>query len=154
MPKANDQSTTNRRAVLSAMAAGVAGATALALAAVPSLALPVDPIFAAIAANVAAVAEVDRLIALEEAGLIGDASSAIEAALRAEVAAAKALVATAPSTPAGLRALAAHLREDDSCLALIFIERTVTMDDGSTYRTSGDPESIEWFLAKRAAELG
>jgi hypothetical protein len=54
MPKATAKNTTstNRRALLSKMAAGVAaGATALTLAVVPGLALPVDPIFAAIAVH-------------------------------------------------------------------------------------------------------
>jgi hypothetical protein len=49
MPKADKSNTTNRRAFLSKMAAGVAaGATAAALVAVPALALPVDPAFAAL----------------------------------------------------------------------------------------------------------
>jgi hypothetical protein len=64
------------------------------------------------------------------------------------------LVATAPTTPAGLRALAAHLREDDAFLALNFIERTVTTDDGFTYRICRlDAEAVDWLIAKRAAEL-
>ena len=49
MPKATERNTTDRRAFLSEMAAGVAaGAAAVALAAVPALAVPVDPVFAAI----------------------------------------------------------------------------------------------------------
>jgi hypothetical protein len=31
--------------------------------------------------------------------------------------------------------------------------RPQSTDDGYTYRTSGDPESVDWFIAKRATEL-
>jgi hypothetical protein len=81
----------------------------------PGLALQVDPIFAALAAHVAANAEFDRQIALAQAGRIGDDWSAIQAArVRAALVSAeraeKAIVETAPTTRDGLRALSDHLR--------------------------------------------
>jgi hypothetical protein len=142
---------TNRRAVITGIAAG---ATALTLAAVPGLALPVDPVFAAIDAHRAAIAEFNRLLALDMA--VGDCS-AIEAALRVEVATAKALVATAPTTRAGLRALAAHLREDDSFLALRFIQHPQTLEwwekFGKLTTEARDRDLVDWFITQRAAEL-
>jgi hypothetical protein len=68
--------------------------------------------------------------------------------------AAKALVDTAPTTPAGLRALEVHLREEDSRLALNFIERPVMIDGRHACTFSGGPEGVDWLIAKRAAGLG
>ncbi|MDE5454151.1 hypothetical protein GWE18_15085 [Bradyrhizobium sp. CSA112] len=77
----------------------------------------------------------------------------IEAAVAAELDAAKALINTAPSTQIGLRALEAHLREDRHRQARGFIARTHATEIG-TY-TSGDwsLENVDWLIAKRAAEI-
>jgi hypothetical protein len=88
---------------------------------------------------------------LAAAGIDGANWMPSQAALLAEVAAAKALIGTAPSTRAGVQALERHLRED-SRLALYFIERTVTID-GCTSIASGTPEGVDWLIAKRAAEI-
>jgi hypothetical protein len=56
------------------MMAGVAAGTTVAIATVPALAVPADPVFAAIDAHVAAIGRGDcmhaRLCALQEAGLL------------------------------------------------------------------------------------
>jgi hypothetical protein len=153
MPKATDKNITTRRTFLSIVSAGIA-AGATALAAVPALALPVDPIYSAIAAHREAIANFNTENAKLTAAGGPDVSDCrpAQAALSAECAAAKAVVATAPTTRAGLRALEVHLREDDSRLALHFIERPVTVDGLHMGTVSGGP--VDWLIAKRAAELG
>jgi hypothetical protein len=80
-----------------------------------------------------------------------------QTALLAEFAAAKALIATAPTTRAGLRALAAHLREDDSFLALRFIQHPQTLEwcekFGKLTAEARDRDLVDWLIAQRAAEL-
>jgi hypothetical protein len=161
MPKAKDSNTTNRRAFLT-MAAGVAaGATA----AVPALAIPADPIFAAIDAHAESVRTVWTLQA-RLLGMIGGdmavaedlcrspETRAVQAALLAECAAGTALIETAPTTSAGLRALEDHLRDDRFRSARMQISYTVTAN-GHTYTCGSDgPEGAAWLIAKRAAELG
>ena len=75
----------------------------------------------------------------------------MQAALMAECKTAKVVIDTPPSTQAGLRALEGHLREDDSRLALHFIRRTVTYDEGRRTATVGD--GIDWLISKWAAEI-
>jgi hypothetical protein len=78
----------------------------------------------------------------------------MQAALWAEHAAAKALIETAPTTRAGLRALESYLREDRNNNARMGIQMTGTMESGRTYTwSSGGPESVDWLIAKRAAEI-
>jgi hypothetical protein len=79
MAKADPKSTTNtpifdatsRRNFLTSAAGIAAGATAMALTAVPALALalPADPVFAAIDAHLTAVAETDRQIVLRTSSM-------------------------------------------------------------------------------------
>ena len=78
----------------------------------------------------------------------------MQAALWAELAAAKALIETAPTTRAGLRALESYLRKDRNNNARMGIQMTGTMESGRTYTwSSGGPESVDWLIAKRAAEI-
>jgi hypothetical protein len=152
MPKARDSNTTNRRTFLSTMAAGAA-AGATFFAAVPAIALPADPIFAAIDAHVAADAEVDRVITdIAQAGRIATPSldSALQAAVIAEFTAAKSLVETAPSTPAGLRAWANYLRRNEPGSVLRSIREPLD-GGGWVYGWHGAADRL---IAKRAAEMG
>jgi hypothetical protein len=132
------------------------------IAAVPAVALPADPIFAAIDAHAASVGTVWTLQARLLRMIGGDMAAAedlcrspetraVQAALLAECAAGTVLIATAPTTSAGLRALADHLRDDRYRGARWFIERTVTTDGGFSYDSRGN---VDWLIAKRAAELG
>jgi hypothetical protein len=168
MAKADPNSTTNapisdatsRRNFLTSTAGIAAGATAIAT--VPALALPADPIYSAIDAHAESVRTVWTLHARLLRMIGGDMAvaedlcrspetRAVQAALLAECAAATALIETAPTTRAGLRALADHLRDDRYRSALWFIERTVRTDGGFSYDSRGN---IDWLIAKRAAELG
>jgi hypothetical protein len=101
-------------------------------------------LYAAIDAHFTAVAETDRQIALDEAGLIGDDCSAMQAAMVADWAAARALIGTAPTTLAGLRALDDYLRHSD---ARWFVRRP----GADPWDRLADP--VNWLIAKRAAEL-
>ena len=61
---------------------------------------------------------------------------------------------TAPSTRAGLRALEAHLREDLHRSARAFIKITFATETGDTYTYANwGLESVDWLIAKRAAEI-
>jgi hypothetical protein len=104
MPKANDFNTTNRRAFLRTMAVpAVAGAV---MALTPPSA---DPIFAAMDAHRDRMEVTDRANErLAAAGPDGDYRP-MQAALWAEHADARALIETAPTTRAGLRALDSYL---------------------------------------------
>ena len=89
-----------------------------------------DPIFAAIDTHRETVGNADRANErLTAAGPDGDWRPT-HAALVAEIAAAKALIGTAPTTHAGLRALEEYLRRNDHVSR--GIERTVTTDGGYT----------------------
>jgi hypothetical protein len=114
-----------------------------------------DPIFATIEAHAKASA---ALWALHEESLAVGPENAghlqIEAAVAAELDAAKALIDTAPNTQIGLRALEAHLREDRHRSARGFIKRTHTTETGRTYTSSNwELENVDWLIAKRAAEI-
>jgi hypothetical protein len=113
-----------------------------------------DPIFAAMDAHRDRMDVTDRANErLAAAGPDGD-SRPMQAALWAEHAAAKALIETAPTTRAGLRALESYLREDRNNNARMGIQMTGTMESGRTYTwSSGGPESVDWLIAKRAAEI-
>jgi hypothetical protein len=106
-----------------------------------------DPIFAAIGAHRDAIQALD--LTYEGRKSMGPEDHAlVQAAISADLAAAKTLIATAPTTQAGLQALERHLREDGAAFALHFIERP------ATYGTiSADTQGIDWLSAKRAAEI-
>ena len=107
-----------------------------------------DPIFAAIVEHRASVLKTNRLLE------IADHDSMVHDLLRSERRAAQALVATAPTTHAGLRALDEHLREDAHRGAIHLIRHTVTTDDGTTYTISGDlDQGVNRLIAQRAAEI-
>ena len=150
MPKAEEFNTTNRRAFLTTTAAAVVAGAVMALS--PSA--EADPIFAAMDAHRDRLDVTDRANErLAAAGPDGD-SRPMQAALWAELAAAKALIETAPTTRAGLRALESYLRKDRNNNARMGIQMTGTMESGRTYTwSSGGPESVDWLIAKRAAEI-
>jgi hypothetical protein len=129
-----------RRGALGAIAATIAAVTVAG--ARPTDAAPaIDPIFAAIAEHQASIQKTDRANdRLAAAGPDGDWRP-VHAALVAEMAAARVLIETAPTTHAGLRALEEYLRRNDHVSR--GIERTVTTDDGYTYKISGGPEGVD-----------
>ena len=117
-----------------------------------------DPVFPAIEAHLAAIAAAERQAALDYARLTGgDCSVLSDAALSNALVngcmAAKALVATAPTTPAGLKALEDHLRQYFSygSGAALCIMRPLPGGGGMH---GGGEGAWEWLIAKRAAELG
>jgi hypothetical protein len=104
-------------------------------------ALPVDPVFAAIDAHVAVVVEVERKVALDDPG--ANCGNMFECA--------KVVVNTAPTTSAGLQALAAHVRQYfayGSGDALCIVR---PLPGGGMH--GGGVGAAEWLIAKRAAEL-
>src|SRR6266850_2157169 len=112
-----------------------------------------DPIFAAIAEHQASIENTDRADeTLLAAGIEGD-HRPMQAALWAMCAAARVLMGTAPTTYAGLRALEDYLNDDRNRSLIGSIERTITRDDGSTYRIGGGAGAVGWLIAKRAAEI-
>ena len=151
MAKAEKIITTNQRTFLATMAVAVPAVAVMALTSPPR-----DPIFDAIDAHREAIAkfntEHERPVAA--GGPDGSNWHPAQAALMAEVAAAKALIETAPTTRAGLRALERHLHEDDSRLALHFIKRPFTVDGRRMGAVSGGSEGVDWLIAQRAAEIG
>ena len=138
-----------RRNFLTNTAGALAALTGLALAS-PAIASH-DPIFAAIDAHREAVTTFSALNAkMIEAPLpLRSAPEELQAAFSALLVPAAALIDTAPTTRAGLRALERHLREDGSLFARRFINRTVTYGDVS----DESPEAVAWLIAKRAAEI-
>jgi hypothetical protein len=119
-----------------------------------------DPIFAAIAAHREAAATFQ--IVIEALTLEGEAAGPagpcpdvrpLDAACKARYYAAQALIETAPTTHAGLRALENHLRDDRHSLARGFIRLPVIDDDGRFIQQCGYPEAVDWFIAQRASEI-
>jgi hypothetical protein len=138
---------TTRRNLLT-LAAG--GAVAAAIPADARAGHAADPIFASIAEHQASIQKTDRASeTLAAAGPEGDWRPT-HAALVAWGAAATALIETAPTTRAGLRALAAHLRDEERNRGalLLYIRRPC----GSGWMCGG-PEAVDWLIAKRAAEI-
>jgi hypothetical protein len=140
-----------RRGALGAIAAAIAAVT-VADARPTDAAPAIDPIFAAIAEHQASIQKADRANETLLAAGIGGDWRPVQAALLAESAAARVLIGTAPTTYAGLRALEEYLRRNEHVSWAI--ERTVTTDDGYTYKTSGGRKGVDWLIAKRAAEIG
>jgi hypothetical protein len=132
---------TSRRSFLTTAAAGAAG-----LAAVPAFAIPADPVFAAIDAHAQAMQEVNRLI------VDGPWDRAVQdAATRNEFRTGEVLIGTAPTTRAGLLALAAHLRDERSAPAVfVCIARPAMIATG---RLTPVSYHVEALIAKRAAAL-
>jgi hypothetical protein len=159
MAKADPNSTTNtptsdatsRRNFLTSAAGIAAGATAIA--AVPVVALP-DPIYSAIDThrNLAKVCDL-TYAAAGGAPYTLEEGEKIVATVRAEAVAARALIQTAPTTPAGLWALEAHLRDDRHSRARGFINLPVILDGGLGTISLGGPEAVDWFIAQRASEM-
>src|SRR5258705_4006280 len=101
-----------------------------------------DPIFAAIGARRDRLDAVERAEERFVAGLTDHCP--VHAALLAWCAASRALVDTAPTTYAGLRALEDYLNDDRNRSLIGSIERTITTDDGFTYRMGGGPGAVNW----------
>jgi hypothetical protein len=147
MAKATELNTTNRRAFLTTMA--VAGTAVVAGAVALSPSAEADPIFAAIDTH-----RNTTIHPLEGDGPYepGQVEKFVETTV-AKSRAALALIATAPTTRAGLRALDAHLRQDNR--ARWYIRRPgedpfARLADA----TASCEEAVNWLIAKRAAEIG
>jgi hypothetical protein len=150
-----------RRKFLTKTAGALVALTGLALAS-PAIAGR-DPIFAAIDAHREAVTAFNALNAkmIEEALIASNgaplplqsAPERLQAAFSALLVPAAALIDTAPTTRAGLRALERHLREDDSLWARRFIELPVTRNGITLTSRDESLESIDRLIAKRAAEI-
>ena len=165
-----------RRVILTIMAS--AAAVAAVPITVPATAEPADPIFAAIDAHTRVV---DAMSAMHERMLAespprfdnnGDmickmvgpdhpAAVACRACFDAE----KTLITTAPTTQAGLQALAAHLRNDrykrardripglmSPAMYLSMRDNALTIEDGWRV-VIDDTVFVDWLIAKRFAEI-
>jgi hypothetical protein len=113
-----------------------------------------DPIFAAIEAHAKAT---DEIWALSEKSLaVGPENMDFDLVQAAVVACHEldaALIDTAPTTRAGLRALDAHLRQDRHKNARWYIPR-LTGKRLPPFSTHIDSlEGVDWLIAKRAAEI-
>jgi hypothetical protein len=148
---------TTRRNFLT-VAGGLAAtiATSLAIAASPGACLAPDPIHAAIAIHQAAGQAFDTAHA-HLVALLPDVSeaadNATQAALRAEIEAARAMIAVAPTTRAGLEAFAGYLAQPRQHHVWGYIDQRMTLDDGRTFVVH-DASGTEKLIAQRAAELG
>lgn len=113
-----------------------------------------DPIFAAIDAHARAT---DALWALHEESLAVGPENAdhlpLETAVRACFETEAALIDTAPTTRAGLRALEAHLRQDRHKHARWSIPRLAKTRNAPFSTHIDSLESVDWLIAKRAAEI-
>ena len=142
---------TDRRSFLAITAGAVAACAGLfAMAAV-------DPIYAALDAHrEAATAFYAANARLTAEGLTDSIYwQTANATLTAQCLAGAALIDTAPTTRAGLRALEVELRKDTGDARMlrrrISHPRTV---DGIPYTShDGSTEAVAWFIAKRAAEI-
>jgi hypothetical protein len=142
---------TTRRNFLT-VAGGLAAtiATSLAIAAAPGACQMPDPIFEAIANHRAAAQAFDTAHAGLVAGLpdiAGADDTDAQAALRAEIEAAKALIAIAPTTRTGLRALTEYLGEERQHGVSWYVEQTITVE-GHTSTMRGRTGGIEWRVAE------
>jgi hypothetical protein len=140
--KTTQKSEHNRRTV-------IAGAAACAaLATVPALAVPVDPIFAAIDAHSKAAQTMDRLIAAKAP------SAARYAAMDEEFRVGNIMILdTAPTTRAGLRALEVHLRDPRNWGALFMAVVQPELTAGRLPASIDSRENAKFVIAKRTAEL-
>jgi hypothetical protein len=156
-PKYSTPEHTRRNAVVIMAGALAAAGCAIGLAAAASqpTACAVDPVIRKIEAHRQAVAFADYESARFTAAGGADFVSwrpASEAFL-AEIDAAKVLIATVPSSMAGLQALEAHLRDARYHRATRWIERRVTCGDCVAV-VSGGPEAIDWLISQHADALG
>jgi hypothetical protein len=111
----------SRRAFLAISAGAVAACAGLVVIALPAMA-DADPIFAAIDAHREAVTTFNAMHAKMVAEALNDSNGAplplqlapamLQAAFSAQLASAGALIDTAPTTRAGLRALEVYLRDE------------------------------------------
>jgi hypothetical protein len=115
-----------------------------------------DPIYEAIAAHQETARAVDtahaRILTLEPT--VAETDYSVQAALVVEIGAISAMVATAPTTRAGLQVFTDYLREERQHHVGMQIDQTMTLDDGCvvTFHERGFG-SIEKLIAHRAAEL-
>jgi hypothetical protein len=148
-----DTDITDRRAFLIA-AASIAGATILLGTAVVAQYDP-DPIFAAITAHRKATRTVDaayaKLLQADDTRLAD--TEPMQIALNAEYRAADAMIGTAPTTRAGVRALAAHLGDERNYSAVGFIRRPIVLDGVTVGTQGGGDGAVEWLLAKHAEAI-
>src|ERR1700680_3246500 len=88
-------------------------------------------------------------------GTVQIAPAGLSIAFSATLAPARDLIYTAPTTPAGLRALENYLLEDGMGPRMVRqrIESPRTVDGITFTAGEGSPEAVDWFIARRAADL-
>ena len=149
--------TASRRTVLTVTAALAAAtiATGLAIAADPGACLMPDPIHAAMASHRTAAKAVDTahawMLTLEPT--VAETDYSVPTAFMVEIGAIKAMIATSPTTRAGLQAFADYLRDERQHQVGMHVDQVRTLEDGRTY-TMRDASGTEKLIARRAAELG
>jgi hypothetical protein len=141
----------DRRGFLTIATGAAVACTGLALA-ITSRAATDDQIFRAIDNHQQAVDHTVREGEKLLAGADPD-DGQMQAALMAELTASTVLVATIPTTRAGLQALDVYLRGDSRRLMLCRIEYPVVYDGVRIGTATGGPEGIDYLIAKRAAEI-
>jgi hypothetical protein len=145
----------SRRHFLAISAGAVAACAGLAVIALPAIA-NADPIFAAIEAHREAVIKFDAGHAKLTAEGLNDSNwQPVNTALSAQFATGHALIDTAPTTRAGLLALESYLIEDGIGPRMLrqSIRRPVTRNGITFTSMDGSPESVDWLISKRAAEI-
>jgi hypothetical protein len=148
-------SITRRSVVVGLSLASATVVTNLAIAASPAACAAPDPVYQAIAAHAAAIRHTDLEIArLDAAGAPENVDwSNLRYAALAEIDASKAVVASRPTTLAGLDALGRHLRHERFRRAALFIVRRVDCGDGFAVIRGGE-DGVVWLLSQHAAALG
>ena len=131
-----------------------AAVPAVAVMALTTPSADADPIFAAIDAHRETVGKFD----IERERLAGAAPDdsnwrPAQAALMAESAAASVLISTAPTTPAGLRALEFHLRDDRHLSVRHHIQIPVILDGRLRSTSNCEQAAVDWLIAQRASEM-
>jgi hypothetical protein len=150
--------TASRRTVI--LVVGALGAatvaTGLAIAASPGACLMSDPIYNAMETHRAAAKAVDdqhaAILAIHPD--VPDADhAAMQAALQAEIDAARTMVGVSPTTQEGLQAFADYLREPRQSEVSWYVDQTITVDGHTAIFTSAFGGN-EKLIAQRTAELG
>jgi hypothetical protein len=115
----------------------------------------IDPIYSAISAKLAAISTFVEANAQLTASATGGNENLLPAttAFQDVLVADQVVIATAPTTHRGLRALEYHLRNVRPQLAINNIARPIVKDGVVLGALYGGPEVIDWFISKRAAEL-
>jgi hypothetical protein len=140
--------------VASALAAGTI-AISLAVAATQPKGCPVDPVHEAIRIHAQTVARTDAENARLTAAGGPDVAdwSRLRSAFATEIAAGKALIATAPTSQAGVEALERHLNHTRYSSTVRYIRRKVEYEGHGVVIVGGDAAAA-WLVAGHRERLG